>query len=47
MDGRPNGFDAGEYFLDISYANVQEAIASYLQQVGIRTKLVSLFSRLS
>src|SRR2546428_260593 len=39
--GYPNGFDAGDYYLDISYANVQEAIASYLQQVGIRTKLVS------
>ena len=33
----PNGFDAGDYYLDISYANVQEAIANYLQQVGIRT----------
>ena len=39
--GYPNGFDAGDYYLDISYANVQEAIASYLQQVGISTKLVS------
>ncbi|HUG35531.1 MAG TPA: ABC transporter substrate-binding protein, partial [Candidatus Limnocylindrales bacterium] len=37
--GYPNGFDAGEYFLDVSYANVQEAIASYLQQAGIRSKL--------
>jgi len=37
--GYPNGFDAGEYFLDISYANVQEAIANYLQQVGIRSRL--------
>jgi peptide/nickel transport system substrate-binding protein len=39
--GYPKGFDAGDYYLDISYANVQEAIANYLQQVGIRTKLVS------
>jgi peptide/nickel transport system substrate-binding protein len=39
--GYPNGFDAGDYYLDISYANVQEAIANYLQQVGIRSKLVS------
>jgi len=39
--GYPNGFDAGDYYLDISYANVQEAIANYLQQIGIRTKLVS------
>jgi peptide/nickel transport system substrate-binding protein len=39
--GYPNGFDAGDYYLDISYANVQEAIANYFQQVGIRTKLIS------
>ena len=38
--GFPNGFDAGDYYLDISYANVQEAIAGYMQQVGIRTKMV-------
>ena len=37
--GYPSGFDAGEYFLDVAYANVQEAIANYLQQVGIRSKL--------
>jgi peptide/nickel transport system substrate-binding protein len=37
--GYPNGFDAGEYYLDVSYANVQEAIANYLQQIGIRSKL--------
>jgi peptide/nickel transport system substrate-binding protein len=39
--GYPNGFDAGDYYIDISYANVQEPIAGFLQQVGIRTKLVS------
>ena len=39
--GYPNGFDAGDYYIDISYANVQEAIAGYLQQVGIRSKLIS------
>jgi peptide/nickel transport system substrate-binding protein len=39
--GYPNGFDAGDYYIDVSYANVQEPIAGYLQQVGIRTKLVS------
>ena len=39
--GYPNGFDAGDYYIDISYANVQEPIAGYLQAVGIRTKLVS------
>jgi peptide/nickel transport system substrate-binding protein len=37
--GYPNGFDAGDYFMDVSYANVQEAAANYLQQVGIRAKL--------
>ncbi len=37
--GYPNGFDAGEYFCDISYANVQEAILNYFQAVGIRAKL--------
>jgi peptide/nickel transport system substrate-binding protein len=37
--GYPNGFDAGDYFMDVSYANVQEAVANYLQQVGIRSKL--------
>src|SRR5260370_155187 len=37
--GYPNGFDAGEYFCDISYANVQEAILNHFQAVGIRAKL--------
>ena len=37
--GYPNGFDAGEYYLDVSYANVQEAVANYFQQIGIKTKL--------
>jgi peptide/nickel transport system substrate-binding protein len=38
--GYPNGFDAGDYYLDISYANVQETVAGYLQRIGIRTRLV-------
>src|SRR5438094_2191200 len=37
--GFPNGFDAGEYYLDVAYANVQEAVANYLQPLGIRSKL--------
>ena len=37
--GYPNGFDAGEYVCDSSYASVAEAIASYLAGVGIRTKV--------
>ncbi len=37
--GHPAGFDAGEYFCDGSYANLGEAVANFLQQVGIRVKL--------
>jgi peptide/nickel transport system substrate-binding protein len=37
--GYPNGFDAGEYFCDTSYANVGEAAANYFQAVGIRVRL--------
>jgi peptide/nickel transport system substrate-binding protein len=37
--GYPKGFDAGEYFCDVAYANLAEAVVNYLQAVGIRTKL--------
>jgi peptide/nickel transport system substrate-binding protein len=37
--GYPNGFDAGEYYMDISYANVQEIVAGFLQQIGIKTRM--------
>jgi peptide/nickel transport system substrate-binding protein len=37
--GYPNGFEAGEYFCDSSYANLGEAVANNLQAVGIRVKL--------
>ena len=37
--GYPNGFDAGDYYMDVAYANVQEIVANYLQQIGIKTKL--------
>ena len=37
--GYPNGFDAGDYYCDASYSNVQEAIINYLQPVGIRATL--------
>jgi peptide/nickel transport system substrate-binding protein len=37
--GYPNGFDAGDYVGDVSYASVSEAIANYLAAVGIRTKV--------
>jgi peptide/nickel transport system substrate-binding protein len=37
--GYPNGFDAGEYFCDVAYANIAEAMANDLQTLGIRVKL--------
>jgi peptide/nickel transport system substrate-binding protein len=37
--GYPNGFDAGEYYCDISYSNLAEAVLNYLGAVGIRAKL--------
>ena len=35
----PNGFDAGFYFCDSSYANIGEAVVNNLGEVGIRSKL--------
>ena len=35
----PNGFDAGRYYCDASYANVGEAVLDNLRAVGIRGKL--------
>ncbi len=37
--GYPNGFTAGEYFCDESYANLGEAVVNDLQAVKIRTTL--------
>jgi peptide/nickel transport system substrate-binding protein len=37
--GYPNGFDGGEYFSDVAYGSVAEAIANYWNAVGIRTQL--------
>src|SRR5919108_1799249 len=37
--GYPNGFDAGEYFCDVAYANLAEAMVNDLQTLGIRVKL--------
>ena len=37
--GYPNGFDAGPFTVDSSYANMGEAVVDNLQQVGIRSKL--------
>jgi peptide/nickel transport system substrate-binding protein len=37
--GHPNGFDAGEYYCDTTYANLGEAVLNNLQAIGIRAKL--------
>src|SRR5204862_403054 len=40
--GHPNGFDAGEYYCDSSYANLGETIVNNLREVGIRSRLQPL-----
>ena len=37
--GYPNGFEAGEYFCDVTYGNLGEAVINDLQSVGIRASL--------
>ena len=37
--GYPAGFDAGEYFCDVAYANLAEAMINDLSSLGIRVKL--------
>jgi peptide/nickel transport system substrate-binding protein len=37
--GYANGFDGGEYFSDVAYGSVGEAVANYWKAVGIRTQL--------
>jgi peptide/nickel transport system substrate-binding protein len=37
--GFPNGFDGGDYYCDISYANLGEFVVDNLLAVGIRTRL--------
>jgi peptide/nickel transport system substrate-binding protein len=37
--GFRNGFDAGDYTCDTSYANIAEIVVNNLQEVGIRAKL--------
>ncbi len=37
--GYPNGFDAGEHYVDSAYANVAEALIDNFRAVGIRAKL--------
>ena len=40
--GYPNGFDAGDYYCDASYANLAEVVQNNLQAVGIKVNLVPL-----
>ena len=40
--GFPNGFDAGPFTVDSSYANMGEVAVDYLQQVGVRCKLLPM-----
>jgi peptide/nickel transport system substrate-binding protein len=40
--GHPNGFDAGEYSCDSSYANLGETVVNNLREVGIRSHLKPL-----
>ena len=37
--GHPNGFNAGEYTCDSSYANLGEAVINNLREIGIRANL--------
>jgi peptide/nickel transport system substrate-binding protein len=37
--GFPRGFDAGEYYCDVAYANLAEAVLNNLAEVGIKAKL--------
>ncbi len=37
--GHPNGFDAGLFYCDSSYANIGEVAVNSFQEVGIRAKL--------
>jgi peptide/nickel transport system substrate-binding protein len=37
--GYPTGFDAGEYFCDVAYANLAEAVINDLNSLGIRVRL--------
>jgi len=37
--GYPNGFDAGDYFVDAAFTTVGEAVVNDLQKAGIRSRL--------
>ena len=40
--GYPNGFDAGDFYPWPPYFSMGEALAAYLQQVGIKTRIVTM-----
>jgi peptide/nickel transport system substrate-binding protein len=40
--GYPNGFDAGNFYPWPPYVSMGEALAAYLQNVGIRTRIVTM-----
>jgi len=40
--GFPHGFDAGPFTVDSSYSNIGEVAVDYLQQVGVRCRLVPM-----
>ena len=37
--GFPKGFDAGDYYCDVAYGNLAEAVMNNLAEVGIKAKL--------
>ena len=37
--GYPNGFDAGDYYVDAAFTNVAEAVVNSLQTAGMRAKV--------
>jgi peptide/nickel transport system substrate-binding protein len=37
--GYPNGFDAGDYYVDAAFTNVAEAAVNFLQAAGIRARV--------
>jgi len=40
--GFPNGFDAGDFYPWPPYFSMGEALAGYLQQIGIKTRIVTM-----
>src|SRR5207247_6020635 len=40
--GHPNGFDSGDFYPFPPYTSMGEALAGYLQAVGIRTRIQTM-----